>query len=48
MRRQIGWKDKTEADWLTLEGHLADRWQRGQCCEAEIELVKRRGKPRKG
>ncbi|HQC52517.1 MAG TPA: hypothetical protein PLE92_05240 [Lentisphaeria bacterium] len=38
----------TEADWLRLEGHLADRWQRGQCLEEEIDLVKRRGKPRKG
>ncbi len=38
----------TEEDWMRLEGHLADRWQRGHCLEAEMDLVKRRGKPRKG
>lgn len=34
----------SEQDWLTLEEKLQNRWQRGQFCQAEIDLVRRRGK----
>ncbi|NLG13445.1 MAG: hypothetical protein GX561_04475 [Lentisphaerae bacterium] len=37
----------TEEQWEELDEKLANMLQRGYCCMAEIELAKRRGKPRK-
>ena len=34
----------TEEDWLALEERMQNRWQRGQCSQAEMDLVKRRGR----
>lgn len=37
----------TEEDWQTLEQKLANIMQRGRFLEAEMELVRRRGKKRR-